>query len=198
MTLIKVIVGSTRPQRFGKQPADWIMELAKDHPEATFELVDIQDANLPFLDEPVPAMFGQYAKEHTKKWSETIGEADGFIFVTPEYNSGVPASFKNAVDFLYHEWRYKPVAFVSYGAKGGGILAVNNWRSIFGYMSIFGLSDHIHFMEYYKHLDEDGKLIVNEEQVVEGHKLLDNIIFWSKKLKPIREELQAAKPEANQ
>ncbi|MEK7572034.1 MAG: NAD(P)H-dependent oxidoreductase [Patescibacteria group bacterium] len=187
--LIKVILGSTRPGRFGDQPAQWIMNLAKEYPEATFELVDLQKVNLPFLDEPVPALFGQYSKEHSKAWSKTIGEADGFIFVTPEYNSGVPASFKNAVDFLAAEWRYKPVAFVSYGAGGGGILAVNNWRSIFAYLGIFGLSDHVLFIEYYKHLDKDGKLIPSEEQIAGGHKLLKNIAFWSEKLKPIRQEL---------
>lgn len=189
MPLIKVIIGSTRPGRFGPQAAEWIMDLATQHPSATFELIDLAEVNLPLLDEASPAMFGNYTHPHTKEWSDSVRKADGFIFVTPEYNSGVPASFKNAVDFLYREWQYKPVAFVSYGAKGGGILAVNSWRSIFGYMSIIGLSDHVHFMEYYKHLDEKGHLKADDEQIATGHKLLQNIIFWSNKLKPIRDEL---------
>lgn len=33
----------------------------------------------------------------------------------PEYNAGFTAPLKNALDYLYLEWRYKPVGFVSYG-----------------------------------------------------------------------------------
>ena len=42
-----------------------------------------------------------------------------YIFVTPEYNFGIPASTKNAVDFLYNEITTKPAMVVSYGVKGG-------------------------------------------------------------------------------
>lgn len=189
MPLIKIILGSTRPGRFGEQPARWIMELAKEHPEAKFELVDLKEVNLPLLDEPVAAMFGSYEHEHTKRWSKVIDEADGFIFVTPEYNSGLPAAFKNAIDYLYAEWKYKPVAFVSYGAGGGGILAVNNWRSVFAYLSLIGLSDHVAFHEYWKQLDQNGTLVPTQEQTEKAHKLLKNIGFWADKLRQIRQEL---------
>jgi NAD(P)H-dependent FMN reductase len=191
--LIKVILGSTRPGRFGEQPARWIMDLAKEHSEARFELVDLQEINLPFLDEPKPAMYGEYTHEHTKRWSKIIDEADGFIFVTPEYNSGVPAPFKNAVDYLFAEWKHKPVAFISYGAVVGGVLSVNNWRSIFAYLDLIGLSDHLLFNEYWKQLDEEGKLAPTQEQVAKGHKLLTNISFWATKLEPIRTQLLATK-----
>jgi len=189
--VVKIILGSTRPGRFGEQPARWLMDLAKDHPDARFELVDLQEINLPLLNEHSPALYGQYAHPHTKAWSEIIHEADGFVFVTPEYNSGVPAAFKNAVDYLAAEWRHKPVAFVSYGAGGGGILAVNSWRQIFAYLGIFDLSDHVYFREYYKHLDEAGKLAPTEEQTADAHKLLKNIAFWAAGLKPLREQIDA-------
>jgi NAD(P)H-dependent FMN reductase len=193
MPLIKVILGSTRPGRFGEQPANWIMDLAKEHPEATFELVDLKDMDLPLLDEAMPAAYGQYANEHTKAWSKVVAEADGFVFVTGEYNFSIPAAFKNAIDFLAAEWRYKPVAFVSYGAAGGGLNAVVHWRNVAANLSMFALRDNVMFIEYYKHLDEAGKLVPNEDQIAQGHKLLTNIAFWSDKIKPAREELAAAK-----
>jgi NAD(P)H-dependent FMN reductase len=193
MPLIKVILGSTRPNRFGEQPAQWIMELSKEHPEATFELVDLKDINLPLLDESIPPAMGQYQQEHTKAWASVIGEADGFVFVTAEYNFSVPAAFKNAVDFLAAEWRYKPVAFISYGAGGGGIRAVAHWREGLANLGMFDLRDHVHFVEYYNHLDENGKLQPSETQVDEGHKLLRNIAFWAEKIKPAREELATQK-----
>jgi len=42
-----------------------------------------------------------------------------YIFVTPEYNFGIPASTKNAVDYLYNEIITKPAMVVSYGIQGG-------------------------------------------------------------------------------
>lgn len=44
-----------------------------------------------------------------------------FIFVTPEYNYGIPSSTKNAVDYLYNEITTKPAMVVSYGIQGGKI-----------------------------------------------------------------------------
>jgi len=42
-----------------------------------------------------------------------------FIFVTPEYNHGIPGSTKNAIDYLYNEVITKPAMIVSYGGHGG-------------------------------------------------------------------------------
>jgi NAD(P)H-dependent FMN reductase len=193
MTLIKVILGSTRPERFGIQPAEWIMKLAKEHPEATFELVDLKEVNLPMLDEPIPAIHGQYKHAHTKAWAKTIGEADGFVFVTAEHNYGVPASLKNALDYLAAEWRYKPVAFVSYGAYGGGIRAVQQLREISGNLGFIPLQDNVPIRNYWEQKDADGNFQPTAEQIETAHKLLKNISFWSTKLRPIRQELQQAK-----
>ena len=46
--------------------------------------------------------------------------ADGYFFVTPQYNWGYPASLKNALDHLFNEWTGKPAVIVSYGHRGGG------------------------------------------------------------------------------
>ncbi|MEZ5114335.1 MAG: NAD(P)H-dependent oxidoreductase [Nocardioidaceae bacterium] len=48
---------------------------------------------------------GVYENPKTTRWSQTIEQYDGYVFVTPEYNHGVPAALKNAVDVLYPEWR---------------------------------------------------------------------------------------------
>src|SRR5881628_2319930 len=104
MLRIGIIIGSTRPGRKG---------------EAVFELVDIKDFNLPLLDEPVSPMMGQYSKPHTRVWAAKIGSFDAYVFVTPEYNHGIPGALKNAIDFLFAEWNHKAAGFVSYGAAGG-------------------------------------------------------------------------------
>ena len=56
--------------------------------------------------------------------------ADAFVFVTPEYNHGYPASLKNAIDYLNQEWRYKPVGFVSYGGVAAGTRSVEQLQQV--------------------------------------------------------------------
>src|SRR4030095_1786910 len=119
MLRIAIIPGSTRPGRSGEAVAKWVHEIAKKRTDAEFELVDIKDFNLPLLDEPVPPIMGQYSKQHTQAWAAKIGSFDGYVFVTPEYNHGVPGSLKNAIDFLFREWNDKAAGFVSYGGAGG-------------------------------------------------------------------------------
>src|SRR5687768_15412582 len=104
-------MGSTRPGRNSEGVAQWVENVLANSDLAEFELVDIADYDLPLLDEAIPPSIGQYSKDHTKKWSEKISQADGYIFVSPEYNHSVPGAFKNAVDFLYKEWNNKSVGF---------------------------------------------------------------------------------------
>jgi NADPH-dependent FMN reductase len=62
--------------------------------------------------------------------SATVDEADAFVFVTPEYNHGPPASLVNALSYLHHEWHYKPVGFVSYGGVSAGTRSVEMTKQI--------------------------------------------------------------------
>ena len=118
MLKIAIIIGSTRPGRNGEAVAKWVYEIAQKRNDAEFELVDIKDFNLPLLDEPVPAIMGQYCKPHTKAWAAKIEIIRRLRFVTPEYNHGMSGALKNAIDFLFAEWNNKAAGFVSYGGAG--------------------------------------------------------------------------------
>jgi NAD(P)H-dependent FMN reductase len=191
MPLIKVIIGSTRPGRFGNQPAEWLMRLAKDHPDTTFELVDLKEINLPFLDEEKPALMGEYANAHTKAWSKVIDEADGFIIVNGEYNHTITPALINAIDFLAAEWRYKPVAFVSYGASAGGARALEHLRSVSGRLGMYDITDSVNIVNYWTQLNEAGTFQPTEEQDAIAHKLIENVSFWADHLKEGRKLLQS-------
>lgn len=117
---ILVILGSVRPGRAGEKVAAWVMAQSHEYSgELEFELADLLEINLPFLDEPDPPMSGsEYVHEHTRRWSGIVNAADGFIIVTPEYNRGYPPVLKNALDYLYREWKGKPCGFVGYGGSG--------------------------------------------------------------------------------
>jgi NAD(P)H-dependent FMN reductase len=193
MPLIKVILGTTRQSRFGVQPANWIMELSKEHPEATFELVDLADINLPLFEADTPPSMvegGNYEKEQDREWAKIIGEADGFVFVTAEYNYSIPASLKNAIDHVGNEWNYKPVTFVSYGTVAGGARAVAHLRDIAGWTRWYDLREHVLISNLWGHLDEGGKFLPNEHHTATAHEMLSAVAFWAEKMKPIREELQ--------
>lgn len=95
--------------------------------DVRIDMVDLVEQKLPLYNEPaIPSHLPtddptpHYAYQHTQAWSAKIRQYQGFIFVTPQYNWSVPASLKNALDYLFHEWSGKPGAIVTYGTKGGG------------------------------------------------------------------------------
>jgi len=190
MVTIKIILGSVRPTRFGTQPADWLMELSKQYASrATFELVDLAEVNLPLLDEPKPASSGEYTKDHTKAWSEVIAPADGFIFVTPEYNHGVAPSLKNAIDYLYAEWTNKPVSFVSYGADAGGARSIEHLRATTAWLQMYDLSETLIMPQYYLNLDEQGAYKFGEEHKKKADAIFEQLLFWAEEMKASRDKL---------
>lgn len=123
--LVALIIGSTRISRIGPKVAALIKSTleAQNDSSIILSLVDIAAFNLPIFDEVIlPAMVpanGQFAHEHSKAWSAEIAKYDGYIFLTAEWNFGVPGGTKNAIDYLYHAWIGKPVLIVSYGITGG-------------------------------------------------------------------------------
>lgn len=184
MTKIAIILGSTRPGRNGEAVAKWILDQAKNRTDAEFELVDIADFNLPLLDEPMPAGYKQYTKDHTFKWSEKIEEFDGYIMVTAEYNHGIPGALKNAIDFLAQEWANKAVGFVSYGSAMG-VRAVEHLRLVAGELQMADVRQQVMFSLFtdFKDMSEFTPQDFHKESV---EVMFDQVVAWSKALKPLR------------
>lgn len=135
MIKVGIVLGSTRPQRKSPEVGKWVHELASKRTDASFEIVDLVDFDLPLLDEATPPSLGKYEKEHTKKWAAKVASFDAFVFVTPEYNHATSGALKNALDFVYAEWNDKAAGFVGYGSAGG-TRAVENLRLIMGELQI--------------------------------------------------------------
>lgn len=188
MLKIKILTGSNRPGRFNIQPATWITDIAKSRKDIDVELLDLEVINLPFQDEPATPSMHKYTKQHTKDWSAKITEADGFVFVTPEYNHSFSPVLKNAIDYLFYEWNYKPVCFVSYGTVGGS-RAVEHLRGVSAEIKLYDLREQVMFPEYWNHLDENHKYKFEEKDVKAANAMLDSLIFWAGEMKPSREKL---------
>ena len=183
---LKIITASTRPGRKGPALANWIFDLAKKHTEFTVELLDLAEINLPFLDEPNHPRFQKYTKEHTKKWSATIAAADAFIFVTPEYNFGYPATLKNALDFLYNEWTYKPVAFVSYGGIAGGTRSMQAVKQVVTAMKMVPIVEAVNIPFFTKYIDEQNKFNADEIIQKSAEGMLKELGRWTETLQQMR------------
>ena len=144
MVNVGIILGSTRPNRNGEAVARWVLERVTARNDASYELVDLKDYNLPLLDEPIPPSQGKYSQPHTKRWAEKIASFDAFIFVTAEYNHAIPGALKNAIDFLYREWNNKAAAFVSYGSADGA-RAVESLRLVMAEIQIADVRAQVMF-----------------------------------------------------
>jgi NAD(P)H-dependent FMN reductase len=115
---IAIIIGTTRATRFSEKPAKWIHGVAAARGDMSVELIDLREYPMPFFDEVASNMWAPSKNEVAKRWQKKVAEFDGYIFVTAEYNRGVPAVLKNAIDYAYPEWNRKAAAYVGYGSVG--------------------------------------------------------------------------------
>lgn len=183
MERFAVILGSTRPNRRGEPVARWVLEISSQREDAEFELVDLRDYPLPHLDEPLPPRLRQYQNEHTKEWSETIASFDGFVVA--EYNSGAAGVLKNALDYLFEEWRNKAIGFVSYGSMGGA-RAVQQLRLVAGELEMADVREQV-ALSLFTDFDGDGSFTPNEHHIGALTTMLDQVISWSAALACLRD-----------
>jgi NAD(P)H-dependent FMN reductase len=193
MLKIKVILGTTRQQRLGEQPAKWIADKAKKK-GLDVEILDLRDYPLPFFDEAMSptmaAMKGAYPYPISAKWTEKIGEADGFIMTVAEYNHGYAAVLKNAFDYVSKEWNKKPVAFVGYGSVGAA-RAIEQLRPVVAEQQMVSTRATVHMVNPWGLLDDKGVLDMSSFDA-SADAMLDQLIWWGEALKIARDKDTAA------
>lgn len=184
---LKVILATTREGRKGPAVAAWFMKWLEQQRDFDPELIDLKEVNLPFLDEPEHPKLRRYHHEHTKRWSARIDPADAFVFVICEYNYGFPATLKNALDFIYQEWNYKPVAFVSYGGIGAGARAVQMIKEVVTTQKMVPLFEAVHIPFFAKHINAEGEFIATDTMIKSAEVMMKELLKWTKGLKAMRE-----------
>jgi NAD(P)H-dependent FMN reductase/GNAT superfamily N-acetyltransferase len=188
---VVVVVCSTRPGALGPVIGEWLTEcLAQPAGDLSVELVPVSlaELDLPFLDEEEHPAAGIYRHEHTRRWSAMVEDADGFIVVTPEYNYGMPASLKNALDYLSREWAWKPVAFVSYGNTSAGTRSVQHAKQVVSTLRLVptGATVAIRIDEVLQH----GRLRPDAGRDRAATVMLEELARLSHALRPLREHEQ--------
>lgn len=192
MLKIKIILGSTRPNRFSDKPGRWIYEEVKKKDGVEGELLDLRDYPFPFFDEPMsPGMItdGAYPNEIAKRWADKIRDADAFIIVAPEYNHGISGVLKNALDYIYAEWNNKPVGFVAYGSVGGA-RSVEHLRGVAVELQMAPIRNAVHIPQHWNLLDQSGNLKEGSLDPLKGNAeaLINQLVWWAKALKTAREQ----------
>jgi NAD(P)H-dependent FMN reductase len=180
---LTVIIGSTRPGRVGAAIGQWFAAQARKHGGFDVEVADLAAINLPMVDEPNHPRLGQYVHQHTRDWSALIDRADAVVFVTPEYNHGYPATVKNAIDFLYHEWAEKPVGFVSYGGVSAGTRSVQQLKAVVTAVGMVPVVDMVNIPFVRQFLDDNGRLKANEIMDQGAEAMLDELLRFHRLLR---------------
>jgi NAD(P)H-dependent FMN reductase len=161
---LMLVIASVRRGRVGAAVGDWVRsELAADGRFDT-DVADLAELGLPLSDEPNHPRSGNYLTAHAKAWSERVGRSRGFVFVMPEYNHSFSAPLKNALDYLFWEWRGKPIGFVSYGGRAGGGRAVTALQPVLWNLGMRPLDTNVEIAWVTQQVNEAGVFAPTDQQ----------------------------------
>ncbi|HVX80433.1 MAG TPA: NAD(P)H-dependent oxidoreductase [Devosiaceae bacterium] len=186
MYKLMIITASVREGRKGPALATWIEGVARKDPDWEVDPVDLKAVNLPLLDEPRHPRLRQYEYEHTKRWSAMVDRADAFIAVMPEYNFSAAPSMLNALDYVFHEWAYKPMGFVTYGGVSAGTRALVSVRQTVSALKMVPIVEAVNVPFFTQFIDEDGRFNANEQTVAGARAMLAELKKWTGPLKAMR------------
>lgn len=173
---IQIIVGSVRKGRVARKVADWCLEACEKLQDTTSEIVDLVDWELPFFNLEESPITNNYSDKTQIRWAKKIEKADGFIFVSPEYNHGYSAVVKNAIDFLYKEWNKKPATIVTYGGVEGARSA-EQLRLVMIEVQMVPLRDAVHIRDVWGKIKDSG-FKAEEKDNEQLEKALDTLYEW--------------------
>ena len=183
---LQTIICSTRPGRIGPSLATWFHEYAQQHGGFHCQLVDIAAYNLPVYDEPNHPAQQKYEHEHTKRWSQTISEADAYVFVIPEYNGCPPPSFFNALNYLFKEWNHKPCGFLSYGGASGGLKSATMAKQLVTTLKMVPVTAGVMVQMPWNLMDDEKAFQAGDHHTHSASAMLDDLAHWGKALTQLR------------
>jgi NAD(P)H-dependent FMN reductase len=186
---ILVFYGSYRSDRMGIRLAEFLVERLRSRGEAV-ELIDAKAVNLPILDR----MYKEYppgkAPEQLQILADKIRAADGFVFVTGEYNWGIQPGLKNLTDHFLEEWFWRPVAIASYsGGRLSGARAATAWHGTLSEMGMVVVSSTIAVGPIAHALAADGTPTGESGAALERSfpRFADDLMWWVEAAKTQRQ-----------
>lgn len=185
---ILVFYGSYRSDRMGIRLAEFLVERLRRRGDAV-ELVDAKAVNLPMLDR----MYKEYppgeAPEPLEQLAGRIRDADGFVFVTGEYNWGMQPGLKNLTDHFLEEWFWRPAAIASYSAgRIAGARSSLAWHGTLSEMGMIVVSSTLAVGPIAEALDAGAKPIGDGGRALERAfpRFADDLGWWTEAAKSQR------------
>src|SRR4030088_1361694 len=156
---ILVFYGSYRSNRLGIRLAQFVVEGLRGRGDDV-ELIDAKAVGLPMLDR----MYKEYPKGQApvalEKLAAKIRGADGFVFITGEYNWGIQPGLKNLTDHFLEEWFWRPAAIASYSAgRFSGVRAATAWHGTLSEVGMVVTSSTIAVGQISQPLSAEGRPI---------------------------------------
>jgi len=140
---ILVLYGSYRSDRMGIRLAHFVVEGFRGRGKDV-ELIDAKAVGLPMLDRMYKEHPKGQAPAALEQLAGQIREADGFVFITGEYNWGIQPGLKNLTDHFLEEWFWRPAAIASYSAgRFSGARAALAWHGTLAEMGMVVISSSI-------------------------------------------------------
>jgi NAD(P)H-dependent FMN reductase len=186
---ILVLYGSYRSDRMGIRLANFVVERLSGRGDDV-ELIDAKVVGLPMLDR----MYKEYPKgqvpERLEKLAGQIRDADGFVFITGEYNWGIQPGLKNLTDHFLEEWFWRPAAIASYSAgRISGARAATAWHSTLSEMGMVVVSSTIAVGPIAQTLSADGQPLGDGGKALEHAfpRFADDLTWWMEAAKAQRQ-----------
>jgi NAD(P)H-dependent FMN reductase len=185
---ILVFYGSYRSDRMGIRLAQFVVESLRGRGDEV-ELIDAKAVGLPMLDR----MYKEYPRGQApaalEKLAGQIREADGFVFITGEYNWGIQPGLKNLTDHFLEEWFWRPAAIASYSAgRFSGARAALVWHGTLSEMGMVVISSAIAVGPIAQTLSADGKPMGEGGKALEHAfpRFADDLAWWMEAAKAQR------------
>jgi NAD(P)H-dependent FMN reductase len=186
---ILVFYGSYRSDRLGIRLAHFVVEGLRGRGDDV-ELIDAKAVGLPMLDR----MYKEYPKGGAPAVLEELAgklrSADGFVFITGEYNWGMQPGLKNLTDHFLEEWFWRPAAIVSYSAgRLSGAHAATAWHGTLCEMGMVVISSTIAVGPIAQSLSADGKPTGEGGRALEYSfpRFADDLAWWMEAARAQRE-----------
>ena len=177
---ILVFYGSYRSDRLGIRLARFVVDGLRGRGDDV-ELIDAKAVGLPMLDR----MYKEYRKGEApaalEKLADQIRGADGFVFITGEYNWSVQPGLKKLTDHFLEEWFWRPAAIASYSAgRFAGARACTAWHGTLSEMGMVVVSSTIGAGPIAQTLAADGKPIGEGGKALEQAfpRFADDLTWW--------------------
>src|ERR1700704_6030337 len=187
---ILVFYGSYRSDRMGIRLSQFVVEGLRGRGDDV-ELIDAKAVGLPMLDR----MYKEYPKGEApavlEKLAGQIRDADGFVFITGEYNWGVQQGLKNLTDHFLEEWFWRPAAIASYSAgRFSGVRAATAWHGTLSEMGMVVISSTIGVGPISQTLSADGQPTGEGGKALERAlpRFAEDLTWWMEAAKAQREK----------